>query len=152
MGLISVRKYLIRFGWLQPYGDFKFALSGITFFPKFGIAINKSDLRLPNALIRYKSIYKVGCFVTDVQVVLVVSNRVGVSIVAAVWSGLWGRPHSFGAAAAAACVRSNRALQQRLHAAHIRHACLCARVKSSPRAVHWQIKPKFVTKSKTSLN
>lgn len=34
-----MRKYLIRFGWLQPYGDFKFALSGITYFSKFGIAI-----------------------------------------------------------------------------------------------------------------
>lgn len=80
-----MRKYLIRFGWLQLYGDFKFALSGITYFSKFGIAINK---RLPYALTRYKSIYKVGCFVTDMQIVLVVSNRVGVSIVAAVWSGL----------------------------------------------------------------
>lgn len=88
MGFISMRKYLIRFGWLQPYGDFKFALSGITYFSKFGMAINKSDLRLPYALIRYKSIYKVGCFVTDMQIVLVVSNRVGVSIVAAVWPGL----------------------------------------------------------------
>lgn len=79
-----MRKYLISFGWLQPCGDIKFALSGITYFSKFEIAINKSDLRLPYALIRYK----VGCFVTDMQIVLVVSNRVGVSIVTAVWSGL----------------------------------------------------------------
>lgn len=85
MGFISMRKYLVSFGWLQLCGDFKFALSGITYFSKFGIGINK---RLPYSLIRLISIYKVGCFVTDMQIVLVVSNRVGVSIVAAVWSGL----------------------------------------------------------------
>lgn len=45
-----MRKYLIRFGWLQSYGDFKFALSGITYFSKFGIAINTSYLRLPLCL------------------------------------------------------------------------------------------------------
>lgn len=100
----------------------------------------------------FPQICKVTKECTDVQVVLVVSNRVGISVVADVWPGLGGRPNSLGAAAAAARVRSTRPLQQRLHAAHIRHACLCARLKGSSRAVHCQIKAQFVTELKTSLN